>query len=347
MRFRSFGAGTMGVALVAGSVFLGASPVNADTIIATVPNPVPVETSPYAAGWFAGDVASGDGFATQSAAGLTITGGANGYQLLNGDPAVATDITLAAAAGLGVSTAGGNAFYQISVFGEPNTQFTTLRPVDPTDLAGNWATSQAFGTYAANAEDTLAAFTIALDAGEPAQVLAFGVFVNAGTTVVVRAIGWNGDNYLFAAAPAATANPATVAESDVTAEVTVSGLGFAPGELVTVTTSGLAGVSSEVIEADADGNVVLVYTADTGAGSLEQGDYVFTFSDSSGLFAASTTFSVVADAVVAPAAPIAPAATLANTGIDAMTAVVAASVLFAAGGGLIMLSQRRKTALQL
>ncbi|MBC7590339.1 MAG: hypothetical protein H7226_04750, partial [Salinibacterium sp.] len=120
MKLTSFGAGVTGVALVAGSVLLGALPASAETIPVTVEEPIPVETSPYSAGWFAGTVSGGDGSASQSSAGLEIVGGTAGYQLLNGDPAVAGDVTLAAAAGLGVSAVGGDAYYQVSVFGEPN-----------------------------------------------------------------------------------------------------------------------------------------------------------------------------------------------------------------------------------
>jgi LPXTG-motif cell wall-anchored protein len=353
MKLSSFGAGLTGAALVAGSLLLGILPASAETIPVTAPDPIPAETAPYSAGWFAGDVAGGDGSTAQTAAGLEIVGGTSGYQLLNGDPAVAGTVGLAAATGLGVSTTGGAAFYQISVFGEPTSagdkEFTTLYPVDARDLSGNWTNSRAFGVTAAGTQAPLATHVALLDAGEPAQVLAFGLFVNAGETATVRAIGWDGDNYLFATAPTATASPTAVEESNTAAEVTVTGSGFAPNEVVTVATSGVAGDSSEEFTADDAGDVVLVYTADQGAGSLGLGDYVVTFSDASGLFSASTTFSVVADAIVTPGAPpaaAAPAATLANTGVDAMAAVVAAGVLLAAGAGLILVSMRRTTVLR-
>ena len=185
-----------------------------------MPVPIPAETSPYSPGWFAGTVTEGDGTATQSGADVEIDGGANGYQLLNGDPAFAGDVTLAAATGLGVSTISGDAYYQISVFGEPtdpeDKQFTTLRPVDPNNPAGNWVNSRPIGVTPAGTEAPLAAHVALLDAGQPAQVLAFGVFVNAGDIVTVRAIGWDSDTYLFATAPTAAANPTSVFASDTT-----------------------------------------------------------------------------------------------------------------------------------
>ncbi|MBG6054445.1 LPXTG-motif cell wall-anchored protein [Salinibacterium sp. CAN_S4] len=337
MKLRSTGAAFAGVALVAGSVLLGAAPASAETIVTTVPTPVPAETSPYSGGWFAGDVSGGNGSATQSAAGLEIVGGAAGYQLLNGDPAVAGTVTLAAATGLGVSTTGGDAFYQVSVFGEPTSdgdkQFTTLRPVVAGDLAGNWVNSRAIGATPAGTEAPLDTHVALLDAGEPAQVLAYGVFVNAGETVTVRAIGWNGDNFLFAAAPTATATPSSVAVSDTTTAVTIIGSGFAPGETVIIGVSAPSSGGTEEVVADADGNAIIAFTGAPG----EIGDYSFTFSDVSALFQATTTFSVVADAVVTPAAP-----TLPNTGVDPSTATIGAVVLLVSGAGFLLYSMRRK-----
>ena len=348
MKLRSFGAGVTGVVLVTGSLLLGALPASAATIQVTVPNPAPAETSPYSAGWFAGTITGGDGSATQSEAGLKIVGGTNGYQLLNGDPADAGDVTLAAAAGLGVSTVSGDAFYQISVFGEPggseDKQFTTLRPVDPNNLDGDWINSRAFGETAAGTAAPLATHVQLLDQGERAQVLAFGVFVNAGDTVIVRAIGWDADNYLFATAPTATATPTSVVASDTTTEVTITASGFAPDETVVVDFSDPSSAGSEDFVADGDGNVTVSFLGAPGG----VGDYIFTFSDGrSGLFSATTTFTVTEAAVVAPpapATPTTPSATLPNTGLDPMSATIAAGVLLATGAGFVLLSMRRKAA---
>ena len=347
MKLKSFGAGVTGVALIAGSVLLGAMPASAATNQVILPVPIPAEADfdSYPAGWFAGTVSGADGTATQSSAGVEIVGGTNGYQLLNGDPADARNVTLAAATGLGVSTISGDAFYQISVFAEPNNadnkQFTTLRPVDPNGPGGNWVNSRAFDGAPAGTEAPLATHVALLDAGEPAQVLAFGVFVNAGDTVTVRAIGWDSDTYLFATAPTATATPSSVVASDTTTEVTLTGSGFAPGETVAVSGRGpsSSGAFDDAV-ADAEGIATVTFVGGQG----EVGDYVFTFSDRrSGLFSASTQFSILAAPVVTP---VVPAAVLPPTGVDALSAIVAASVLLAAGAGFILLSMRRKAAAQ-
>jgi len=343
MKLKSFGAGITGVALVAGSVLLGAVPATAYTIDVTAPSPIPPETNPYSAGWFAGGVTGGNGSATQSAAGLTIVGGSAGYQLLNGDPD-AKDLgdTTAAAANLAVSTTGGDAFYQISVFAEPGASdegFTTLRPVDAQDLSGDWVNSQPFeadaGTTAAGTAAALSTHLGLLDQGVAAKVLAFGVFVNAGDTVVLRAMSWNGDTYLFADAPTVTLSATSVPEAG-TDPITVTATGFAPGENVSIGLgSGNSGGEEGTAVANADG-VVTYELAKPGVGA-----YTVSVLSLDKLFSDSADFEVVAAAVVGEPTP---AGGLPATGVDVMSSIIAASALLFAGAGFLVFSLRRKAA---
>ncbi|EPR75002.1 hypothetical protein ADILRU_2720 [Leifsonia rubra CMS 76R] len=347
MKLTSFGAGLTGVALVAGSILLGAVPATAATIDVTAPVPIPDEASfeSYPEGWFAGEVTGGDGTASQDERGLEINPGTTGYQLLNGDPANGTGNTTAAATNPAVSTTGGDAFYQISVFAEPGQSepgFTTLRPVDAQNLNGNWVNSRAFpadtaigGTVAELTGAPLAIHLGFLDDGVAAEVLAFGVFMNPGDPVTLRAISWNGDTYLFADAPTVTVSAASIPEAG-TDPIIVTATGFAPGEEVSIGLgSGYSGGEVDTAVANAEG-VVTYELKKPGAGS-----YTVSVSSIDGLFSNFATFEVVAAAVVDEASP---ADELPPTGVGVMSSIIAASALLFAGAGLLVFSMRRKAA---
>ena len=337
MKLSRIAASGAGIALVAASTFVGAAVANAEDIDVTVPSPLPAETSPYSAGWFAGTVTGGDGTAVQSAAGLTITGGTNGFQLLNGDPVNGAAISLADALSYQqVSVSGAEAFFQISVFGEPGTEFTTLRPVDASQTWGAWTTSQSVAGLTANQSYTKDELLTALDGGTAAEVLAFGVFINAGTTSTIRAILFGEDTFFFTTArPTLSVNPTTLTLAQVATPITLTGAGFAPGESVQIGI-GFGNSGDSFGEVTADENGAFTFTRSF-EGVTEPFTGVLFASDLSGLFSAETPFSVVANPVVPAAAPVLPA-----TGFDGTTVLLLGGVLLLAGAGVAVATARRK-----
>lgn len=330
MKLTKIAAGTMGFALVAGASLFGAAPAFADDIAVTIPNPIPDENpAGYDPIWFAGDIAGGDGSAIQDSTGLVITGGTTGFQLLNGAPEDDASLTLSAALSYQAVSAGGDAYFQIPVFGEPGTEFATLRPVVATETWGDWVVSQSVAGLIAGDPYTKDELIAALDAGTPAQVLAFGVFVNAGDTVTLRGIYFNDDTYRFAALPTMSVAPTSLQLQERTKPVTVSAAGFLPGEDVYIGIgNGNSGDLLDVVTAGDDGTVV--YVADVS--NLELGDYTFSVSDEGGVFFATAAFSIVANA-------------LAATGVELTGGLIGAGVLLAAGAGFIVFTMRRRASL--
>jgi hypothetical protein len=326
MKLTRIAAGTASVALVAGATILGAAPANAAEINVVIPNPIPAENPlGYDPTWFAGDVAGGDGSAIQDSSGLVIVGGTNGFQLLNGAAEDDAALTLSAALDYqAVSDGDADAFFQIPVFGEPGTEFTTLRPVVANEPWGDWEVSQAVAGLVVGTPYAKADIIAALDAGTPAKVLAFGVFVNAGDTLTLRGIYFDGDTYLFAANPTLTVAPASLQLSERSKPVTLTATGFLPGEDVYVS-YGNAGSGDllDVVPADANGN--LTYVADVS--QFELGDYTFAVSDEGGVLFGSAAFSIVANA-------------LAATGLELTGGLVGAGVLLAAGAVFLVIRRR-------
>lgn len=326
MKLSKFATGMAGLALVAGATLLGAVPANAADIDVVIPNPIPDENpAGYDPTWFAGDIAGGDGSAIQDSTGLVITGGTTGFQLLNGAAEDDASLTLTAALDYqALSANGGEAFFQIAVFGEPGTEFTTLRPVVAGDLWGTWEVSQPVAGLATGTEYTKDELIAALDAGTPAHVLAFGVFVNAGDTVTLRGIYFDGDSYLFAAAPTLAVAPAELQLSQRSTPVTLTANGFLPGEDVYIGFgSGYSGALLDVVTAEADGSVVYVVDVT----EFEVGAYTFSVSDEGGVLGASADFEIVANA-------------LAATGLEATGLLVGAGVLLAAGTVFLVVRRR-------
>lgn len=334
MKLSRIAAGGAGLALIAVSTFVGATAASAVDVV--LPAPIPAETNPYSAGWFAGAVTGGDGTAVQSATGLLINGGTNGYQLLNGDPANGTVVSLTEALttpGANIST--GEAFLQVSVFGEPGTEFTTLRPVVATDPAGDWTTSQSVAGLTANAPYSTAALIAALDGGAPAQVLAFGVFVNAGVETNLTGIFFNGEFHRFSAAPVAptlTVEPGTVTPAqliDPGVNVTLVGT---PGYFAFVTVVGPTGQEDEIGSFELDETGVLVVNIVWEGGTPAEGTYTVNVGYGNGNSGdtLSTTF------VVKKA--------LAATGLDSTSTLLLGGILLAAGAGIAFMTLRRKAA---
>ncbi|HWR84514.1 MAG TPA: LPXTG cell wall anchor domain-containing protein, partial [Rhodoglobus sp.] len=212
-------------------------------------------------------------------------------------------------------------------------EFTTLRPVVADDLWGLWTTSRSVAGLTANAPYTVAQLVAALDAGEAAKVLAFGVFVNAGDTVLVRGISFNGDDYLFyTGEPTLTASVTSLELKNVTQPITLTASGFQPGQDVYfgVGNGGSGGgIGDAPVVADASGVATVQYSfpADT-----ELGTYYFSAADESGYFGVSIEFTVIANQ-------------LAATGEGVNPWFLGAGILLALGGtGAIIFARRAKKA---
>jgi LPXTG-motif cell wall-anchored protein len=330
MKLKSIAAGTAGFALVAGASLLGAAPAYAADIPVVVPNPIPAENpAGYDPIWFAGNVTGGDGTAVQDETGLVITGGTNGFQLLNGAAEDDASLTLTVALGYNAVSSVGDAYYQISVFGEPGGEFTTLRPVVADELYGAWEVSRAVAGLTVGTEYSTNELITALDAGSPAQVLAFGVFVNPGETATLRGLIFNGDRYVFADGPTLTLSAAQVQLSDRAKPFTLTATGFVAGEEIYIGAgSESSGGLLDILPADADGN--LVYTVDLTEWTI--GNYTISVGDDGGAYYAIADLAIVADG---PA--------LAATGVDVTPTLIGAGILFAAGAAFVFFTIRRRS----
>jgi hypothetical protein len=164
-------------------------------------NPYPVEQ------WFLGNPQPTTA-PTQDASGLTLTGRT---QLLYGR---VTPVASGAAFTTLISGASfvatGTATFQVPVFfdGTANTEFTTLRPAVPGSptTTSEWISSQAVAGLPAGTPLPFATIAAAFDAAGDAEVLAFGVIVDPGTTAVLSSVTWAGTTWTFAT-PAAPVTP--------------------------------------------------------------------------------------------------------------------------------------------
>jgi len=351
-------AATAGVALVGTSAFAFAAPASAADIVAPAA-PFPAETNPYSAGWFTGGGSVGSS-SSDAVYGLNITAGAlpaNTYQVLNGTPVTGDLTDLVADARLYVTR--GVAAFQIPVFGEvgqPNQQFTTLRPAVPT-APGNpsfaatdlWITSQPLGTYAANSTATLAEFEAVLDGGVVPgyQILAFGAAVGNGQTGSISQIEFAGNTHLFRGDVTGTQSATSVTR----AQLANPGITFTVSNLVPlepIVISGYSDFGGGIISegeffADADGNFSYTYAYGDAEFPAELGtSNIGIFGVNSG-FDAQFAFAVTADvaAVPAPGTPGAPAQ-LAATGTELTGGIVAGGILLLAGAGLAVAATRRR-----
>lgn len=170
-----------------------------------------VEGDTYpAATWFLGDP-QGPAL-TQDTTGLTIPGQ---NQLLYGQST--TDVSgadfEAFIDGAAFASTGSPATFQVPVFfnGEANTAFTTLRPAETgsptTDML--WISSQTVAGLTANEAVPFADIMAAFDGveGDAAEILAFGIFVDEGSTTVLQSVTWNGETWTFATAEAVVPTP--------------------------------------------------------------------------------------------------------------------------------------------
>jgi hypothetical protein len=297
------------LALIGGSSVLTAT--TATAVAAPTTNYVKTadfgtEVSPYAKSWFKGNATPAT-TVSDSVSGLVVTG-----QILNGETPATGLVDLVTGAKLQVVT--GSAYFQVSVFANATTGYTTLRPELPGQptTTGSWITSQAIaadstngnGTaYAKGDSATLAQFAGAL--GTDVSILAYGAFVDPGTSATISSITWNGVTSRFTPKSIATASATSISLSEITTGkgVTVKNTGFIPGESIQPGFgSGQSGEDfGSPIVADADGVVTVVFVIP----GATVGTYNFGAFNAEGV-GASVAVTVVADgtSVATPAAPI-------------------------------------------
>ncbi|SMQ73821.1 hypothetical protein SAMN06295909_3451 [Plantibacter sp. VKM Ac-1784] len=342
-----------GLAVVAGSTLLIAGPASAAEIQVTADQIAPNEAN-YA-GWHEG-VATPGAPAVLSDAGLTMTGDSQiiyGFNNTGGVPVEAGGF-LDAAASISYASVEDDLYFQIPVFADGTSDtFTTLRPVAPgvENLGGDWVVSQNVPGLATDATYTPAELSEALG---DFNLLAFGVFANAGTVDTLQSVTFGADTYNFAAPvvapdePSVAINPETIFFSDVRpggSGFTVTIAGFTPGDTLSIAVTdpngeifGAADGGNTFI-ADENGGAVLPGLTLQGEG-IQVGTYTFTVTDTAGVPAADS-IAVIADPVAAGA----PVPTLADTGSDSGVLVGGAAALLLLGAaGMLFAAARRKGA---
>lgn len=125
-----------------------------------------------------------------------------------------------AAVALGIATA--IAVAVPSTAADSPGEFTTFRPAGPNVVSttGQWISSSAVGGLPANTPVDFDDIVAAVDGGDNAQLLAYGILVESGGTSTVASISWGGDTSFFT--PEAEeedddeAGPAVPVEDEVT-----------------------------------------------------------------------------------------------------------------------------------
>jgi hypothetical protein len=206
MKFTKLAAAGATLALAVGSVVgIGVAASAIDVPV----DEIGTETNPYAeAAWFLGNPVGPA--LTQDTTGLTIVGQ---NQLLYGQstPGVTGAEFQAFVEGAAFASTGSPATFQVPVFfdGEANTGFTTLRPaVTGTPVTTTqWISSQTVAGLTANVPVSFEEIVAAFGEGDAAEILAFGIFVDAGSTTVLQSVTWGGETWTFATAEAVVPTP--------------------------------------------------------------------------------------------------------------------------------------------
>ncbi|MBF4570180.1 hypothetical protein ITJ57_15530 [Plantibacter sp. VKM Ac-2880] len=344
-----------GLAVVAGSTLLIAGPASAAEIQVTADQIAPDETN-YT-GWHEGVAAPGAP-AVLSDAGLTMTGDSQiiyGFNEDAGVPIQAGGFTTVAG-GLTYTSVEDDLYAQIPVFADgTDATFTTLRPALPgvENLGGDWVVSQAVPGLDVDTNYTVAEVDAALG---DFNLLAFGVFANAGTVDTLQTITFGADTYNFAAPvvapvfnPLVVVDPDTIYFSDVRpggAGFSVTVTGFNPGDTLSFAVTDPNGEifgsvdGANTVIADETGGFAAAGLTLQGEG-IQVGTYTFTVTDSAGI-ARADSIAVIADPVAA-GAPVVP--TLADTGSDSGVLVGGAAALLLLGAaGMLVAAARRKGA---
>lgn len=364
MRNRRIAAASGTAAVVAATILLGAAPASAETVIENVTfygeTDFGVEDAGYPMGvdWFFGDDGDPNGTAEFTPVGLEINGsGTPGVvQILNQN--VTTPATANELADLVADVevyADGDWTFQLPLFADGTTEFTTLRPAASNTLdAATWITSRPIigtGTvdtpqYAAGATDSLGNLLAAIyDNGTP-TLLAYGLWFGAADTTLVFGITWgeneNGSDFasLFFPAPERSVVPTTLTpEETATTGITISGTGptWNPEGYfldIHLCEGGSEPAYTETASYDSETFVLSVEVVFEDP--LPTGEYCVVFDDDSLLYSLIESWNdeeVAFTFVVAEAEVAAP--TLPATGVDGFGFMFIATGLVAAGAAAL------------
>lgn len=386
MRIRRLVAAVGTTSLVAASTLLIASPASAETVVENVTfyeeadfgvEPPAPSSYPAGADWFFGDDSDGQdaGTATFTPSGLAVNDGSgtNGIvQILNQN--VTTPGSVAELISLVddviVYADSSDWTFQLPLFTQGDTGFTTLRPVatGTTDPGGDWITSWAIPGFAADAQAPLSELLTAIyeaDGADPV-LLAYGLWFAADQSPTVQAISWglNEVDYplysAFVEVPTRSVAPTTmtVSESSETT-VTFTGTGWleedyyleiflCEGSDEESTYVPYDFVSQSVSE---DGTMTVVVAFPEG---LEIGQYCAIFDDNALFYHTLQSwwdeeyipaFTVTDDAAAEEAAEE-EEETLPATGADPAQLMVAATVLLLLGAAVLVTVQLRRRAVE-
>jgi len=317
-----------------------------------------VESGGYPAEeWFFGQLGGGwtAGTATSSATGLEVAspGTTTALQILNQDvttPTSAADF-INAIDDVWVEASGAGWSFQLPLFGEPGTEFTTLRPAVLGDSSSSvqWITSGAITDgagntlYAAGSTDNLTDIADALYQGAAPEVLAYGLWIQ-DTTLEVWGISGFGDVSAFTAVPTRSITPNPATPQQAVDGLTVSGTGWFPGADVYFD---VYDCGTTVVATDFDFSTVAgpdgTFSVQVAFGALPAaGTYCADFSDGHFLFnhdVLPDVSFVIADAVVDEEDD----EELAATGAQDVTPwLIGAGALLLLGAGAVVLGARRR-----
>lgn len=209
MKLTRLAAAGAAIAMIGGSMLFAGTAATADSTNYYQASDFIAEVSPYPTQWFVGDGSATDSLQSVEA-GLQMTGKS---QILNGSNVGAAKDLTTLIGGANFSVASGAATFQISLFAGPdNTNFTTLRPTATNSLSGDWTLSRSVAGLNAGQSYTLDAINTALNSSEATPtLLAYGAFVNPGSTATIESITWNGSTSVFTAKPDTPTAPVTPA----------------------------------------------------------------------------------------------------------------------------------------
>ncbi len=234
MRRHKLAAALTTAALATSSVLITAAPASAATTIDNVTFYTAADFGQEAAStypandWFFGEVSGAVGSGTFTWQGLEFNGAADGkVQILNQNvstPATAADLLGLIDNNVDVAwtspAAGDDWTFQLPMFTQGNTGFTTLRPAAPNTVDGDWITSGAISdgggvVYAAGSTAPLGDLLDAVYDDVLPTLLGYGFFVNPGAQPVIHAVDWDGDISAFTPVFDPQVTPTTISTTDL------------------------------------------------------------------------------------------------------------------------------------
>lgn len=346
----ALGATLVGVSTLALAVPAGAATTLGDTTFYGESD-FGVEAGGYPSGvdWFFGDVTLTDGSYDFTAEGLAVNNGLPGQvQILNQDIA---DFTSTAEAisflqDVDVVASNGDWTFQLALFADGATGFTTLRPNAPgviTD-ATQWITSQpiAGSPYGLEGSASLEDLLNAVFAGATPDFLAYGLNVMPTQSSTILGIETPDATSVFIPQPVRTVTPNPISAIDLATPgkgLTLTGSGWLPNSPVYLaigTESGPVFLDTTTYTADASGNVSATIVTDE---VLPVGTYGLFFDDDDALYGLGALPQLQLEVVEATAA----APVLAATGSESAGVLAAAGGILLVGGLVTLVAIRRRT----